>query len=218
VISTGNDIVAMGSVNKQRTNQFRFYSKILSATEQSLYHQPEFADLPFESYVWLLWSVKEAAYKYLKRTTPGLIFSPTKIIITHIDLPLCQLMNKLEGMQWEGSVYDEELYAGKVQFGSDILYFQAKVTVDWISSVVNSRESFENVYWGVQSINDTAYEHQSKAVRAFLLNRLDPFFTGDLLVGKSPAGYPVIIQNAEALSIPVSLAHDGCFVAYSFII
>ena len=67
MISTGNDIVALGLINKQRTCEPRFYSKILSASEQALYHQSEFTALPFEHYVWLLWSVKESTYKFLKR-------------------------------------------------------------------------------------------------------------------------------------------------------
>ncbi len=82
--SAGNDIVALRCIDIQRTGQFRFYSKILSTSEQTLYHQPLLADMPFENYVWLLWSVKESVYKFLKRSIPDLIFSPTKICIQEI--------------------------------------------------------------------------------------------------------------------------------------
>ena len=85
--STGNDIVALGSVDKHRTGQYRFYSKILSASEQTLYQQMQFANLPFEHYLWLLWSVKESTFKFLKRTKPELIFSPAKIIIQYLEIP-----------------------------------------------------------------------------------------------------------------------------------
>ena len=54
MISAGNDIVALASINIQRTNEYRFYSKILTAYEQELYNGHQFAGLPFEHYVWLL--------------------------------------------------------------------------------------------------------------------------------------------------------------------
>src|SRR5450756_2548986 len=124
--SAGNDIVALRSVDKQRTSQFRFYSKILSALEQALYHQPQFTEMPFENYVWLLWSVKESAYKYLKRTFPSLVFSPIKFVIQHIKIPAGPLMTKFEGIQWENTGYGEEFYRGKVIYGSHIFYFRSK--------------------------------------------------------------------------------------------
>jgi phosphopantetheinyl transferase (holo-ACP synthase) len=216
--STGNDIVALGSVNKQRTGEFRFYSKILASTEQALYHQPEFAATPFENYVWLLWSVKESAYKYMKRINPHLVFSPTKIIITVIEIPTSQTVNKSESIQWEGRGHTGGLYSGKLQCGTDTFYFISKVNSEWISTVVNDTENFEDVCWGIQSIDNSGYEHQSKAVRKVLLNKMNSIYTGNLLVNKSPVGYPIILRDLEDANIPVSLAHDGHFVAYSFVL
>ncbi len=214
--SAGNDIVALRLVDKQRTSQFRFYSKILSAGEQGLYGQPQFAEMPFEKYVWLLWSVKESTYKYLKRTIPNLVFSPTKIIIQHIEIPLGLLKNKFEGIQWESTGCSEEFYSGMVIYGSHTFYFQSKISKEWIATVVNDNDNFENVCWGIQSIDHSGYFHQSKEVRTLLLNTLNSFFPGDLRVEKSPVGYPVIFKDLEDLHIPVSLAHDDLFVAYSF--
>ena len=216
--STGNDIIALKSINKQRTGQFRFYSKILSDSEQALYHQPQFAGMPFENYVWLLWSVKESAYKYLKRTIPELVFSPTKIIIQDIKIPPRHLINEPEVIQWENTGCDEELCTGKVFYSSHVFYFQSKISKDWIASVVNGDKIFDNVCWGIQSISEEGYHHQSKAVRTFLLRKLNSFFPGDLHVGKTPVGYPVILKGIQNMHIPVSLAHHGHFVAYSFIL
>jgi phosphopantetheinyl transferase (holo-ACP synthase) len=216
--SAGNDIVALRSIDKQRTRQFRFYSKILSASEQTLYHQPQFAEIPFDNYVWLLWSVKESAYKYLKRSIPDLVFSPTKIGIQHIKIPAGSLMNEFKSIQWENTGYGEEFYRGEIIYGSNIFYFRSKISEDWITTVVNDDENFDNVYWGIQSIDDAGYYHQSKAARTFLLNRLNSFFPGDLQVRKSPVGYPVILKGTLDMHIPVSLAHDHRFVAYSFIL
>ena len=184
--STGNDIVALSSVDKQRTSQFRFYSKILSGTEQAIYHQPQFAELPFENYVWLLWSVKESVFKYLKRIIPYLVFSPTKIVIQYIKIPLRPLINKFESIKWESTGCSEGFYWGEVIYGSYTFYFQSKISEEWIASVVNDNEDFENVWWGIRSIDDVGYYHQSTAVRTLLLNKLNSFFTRQFACREEP--------------------------------
>jgi phosphopantetheinyl transferase (holo-ACP synthase) len=198
MISTGNDIVALGSINKQRTCEPRFYSKILSVSEQVLYQQSEFTALPFEHYVWLLWSVKESAFKYFKRNNQQLIFSPVKVNIVTINELLHQH------------------YSGEVHFNSDKLFFNSAITSDWISTVVNNTDDFEDVYTEVQVIDDSSHHNQSISVRKLALQKLNVFFPGELKLEKHLSGSPILIRDDEAINIPVSLAHDGHYVAYSF--
>ncbi len=215
MISTGNDIVALGSVNKQRANEARFYSKVLAVSEQMLYQQPEFAEIPFENYLWLLWSVKESAYKYLKRILPDLIFSPVKTIITNINTPAGQSINT-DNMEWEGTESTAVFYNGTVAFDIYQLYFRSIICDKWISTVVNDTEGFENVYWGTHSVNDKSYNHQSEAVRNFAIGKLNLHIAGILKINKTPAGYPIILNDKKESQIPLSLAHHDHFVAYSF--
>ena len=234
--SAGNDIVALKAIDKQRTNHSRFYSKILSDAEQSLYCRQQGAEMPFENFVWLLWSIKESVYKYLKRTTPGLVFSPTKIIVRNIDLPgspASSLYNssadpccsspaaKSEGAQWESrdAGSREELYKGVAFFESRSFHFQSKVHPEYIATVVNGTESFENIWWGIKRIGHSDYESQSASVRTFALNRLHFILPGDkngLRIEKNRLGSPVVLRGEEEMDIPVSLAHHDHFVAYSF--
>ena len=216
--SAGNDIVALNAVGKQRTNEFRFYSKILSESEQEMYHQPHLEGMPFEHYVWLLWSVKESAYKYHKRNIPHLEFSPTRFVIQHITIPPWASSTKFEDSSWENNSLSEEFYKGKITYASDNFYFQSKISEEWIATVVNDDKDFENVHWGVQHIAEAGYIHQSKAARTFLLNKLSSFFPGDLQIAKSTVGYPIILNGIQNMNIPVSLAHDARFVAFSFVL
>jgi phosphopantetheinyl transferase (holo-ACP synthase) len=198
MISTGNDIVALGSINKQRTCEPRFYSKILSASEQALYQKPEFTALPFEHYVWLLWSVKESTFKYLKRNDHQLVFSPVRINVISINtLP-------------------DQHYSGEVCFNADKLFFNSVITSDWISTVVNDTVDFDDVYNKVHLIENSDYHYQSAAVREFALNKLNKFLPGELKLEKNVSGYPILIKDNEHIDIPVSLAHDGHYVSYSF--
>ncbi len=78
--SAGNDIVALNAVDHQRTVSANFYSKFIIPAEQDLYKQsPAMETVSFCSFVWLLWSVKESAYKFVKRLQPELIFSPSRL-------------------------------------------------------------------------------------------------------------------------------------------
>lgn len=241
--STGNDIISLHAIDKERTRYTGFYSKILSAAEQGLYErlalqglyeghafQGPFAGesparMPFELFVWLLWSVKESAYKYLKRTEPGLIFSPTGIIVRQIDLPSGPVTN-FEGGQWEsamqrlpGSAGDcpgERFCTGTVCHGSAVLYFRSTIHTEYIATVVAGEEGFDNVWWGVQRIDHPSHEHQSKMVRDLARQRLNAVCPGDeLSIRKSPSGHPIVCKGDMEMKIPVSLAHHGCFVAYS---
>src|ERR1700749_1556209 len=84
---TGNDIVALSATDRGRTILPRFYTRILDAREQTLYNGQAVQTLPFDNYVWLLWSIKESVYKYKQRTSPELVFSPTKIPVREVLLP-----------------------------------------------------------------------------------------------------------------------------------
>ena len=78
----GNDIIDLKHSNNNRAADKQFYTKILHGAELELYSQTSFSS--FEQFVWLLWSIKEAAYKYLKRNEPALLFVPHKIIVQEL--------------------------------------------------------------------------------------------------------------------------------------
>ncbi|WP_166727748.1 4'-phosphopantetheinyl transferase family protein [Mucilaginibacter gilvus] len=215
MISTGNDIVALDLTDIKRTEQGRFYTQILSNSEQKLYQQVSCPQLPFNQYVWLLWSAKESAYKYLKRLTPELVFSPTQIIIQSLKAPN-RSGNDVNVTLWE-STCDGEFYSGTIVHLSSTLYFRSKTSASWIATVVDQNESFKNIYWGVKSITENSVESQSAEARYFLIDKLRPYFN-DLHFKKSLIGYPVIFNNGNELNIPVSIAHHGNYVSYSFVL
>ena len=83
MISAGNDIVALNVIDIQRTQSPAFYAKFITPTEFELYNPNEITLINF---VWLLWSAKESAYKYLKRINSELIFAPIKIKVVSLDI------------------------------------------------------------------------------------------------------------------------------------
>jgi phosphopantetheinyl transferase (holo-ACP synthase) len=219
VKSTGNDIVALKAIDIRRTTSTAFYSKFIIPAEQALYQQPQLSAIPFENFIWLLWSVKESVYKYLQRSEPGLIFSPAKIIVKDIRIPHLQTEDSFINQVWESDQTREDFYNGRVIYGSYQLYFRSKINAEFIASVVNNTSEFENVYWGVSSIEQTDAENQSIQTRKLLLNKLKHVDAGDdLQIQKNTSGCPVLLKNSTPLNIPVSLAHHFQFISYSFVI
>ncbi len=199
MISAGNDIVALGAIDRQRTIQPRFYSKILSLPEKELYSRPGLSEMPFEHFVWLLWSIKESVYKYCRRIEPALIFSPSGIVVWQLD----------------GTPF----YKAVVHSGPAILYSRSTVQDDHISTVVSVDEQFEGVWSGMASIDRADRASQSASVRTLILDKLSsllPLEEGSLRIEKNPHGCPVVYSGDKELEIPVSLAHHGPFIAYSF--
>jgi phosphopantetheinyl transferase (holo-ACP synthase) len=212
MISTGNDIIALKTINIARTKQNFFYRKIISVSEKDLYDRQLLDNLPFDVFVWLLWSVKESVYKYLQRITPELVFSPARISITQLTLPAGNFVEQFEGRGFD----DNSVYKGVINFGDHTLYSRSLISEEFIFSVVNGTDDFGHIRWGIQLIHSSEPDEQSKAVREFLIQTLCPLFPGSvLLVDKSPCGYPIILKDGIEISLPVSLAHHGHYVGYS---
>jgi hypothetical protein len=86
-----------------------------------------------------------------------------------------------------------------------------------IVSVVNGDGNFKNTCWGIKLINNPDSQYQSMAVRKFLVNRLHRLFhMHNLKIGKSPYGFPIVLEGRKKIASSVSLSHHDRLVAYSF--
>jgi phosphopantetheinyl transferase (holo-ACP synthase) len=215
--STGNDIVSLNAIDIARTRQQRFYSKILAASESTLYNQHQ-TEITFENFVWLLWSIKESAYKFLKRHDPELVFSPTRCVVTQLEIPVEYQIIKAPTPTLEEIGFDNQPVINSIVIlGSETLYSRSIISRDFIFSVVNRDNDFDNTGWGIKRIDSVSSDNQSAEVRAFLLEKLkNELPLPELQAHKNSHGCPVLVNGAEEIDIPVSLAHHGKWVAYSY--
>jgi phosphopantetheinyl transferase (holo-ACP synthase) len=205
VTSAGNDIVALNLVDIERTHLHAFYSKFITPAELLL-HQD--LAISFEGFVWLLWSVKESAYKYLKRNDEHLVFSPSKLIVQEL-----LILAEVDSDRLDTDQPVDTYYSGVISNGSAAIKFKSAVNSQFIATIINEGD----VYWGVQIIANGDYHTQSNTVRIFALAKLnDIIVTDDLWIDKHPSGYPFILNGAHPLQIPLSFAHHGCYVSYAF--
>lgn len=205
MISAGNDIVALNLVDKERTNLPVFYSKFITSEEHSLHKD---LNIPFETFVWLLWSVKESAYKYLKRDDEHLVFSPSKLIVEKLFVSTLTDQDHLRADQ-----PIDRYYEGIVSTATHSFKFKSAINNQFIATIINE----VGVYWGVQTIAEGDYHAQSNSVRLFALAKLnDIIIADDLWIDKHPSGYPFIMNGRHQLETAISFAHHGCYVSYAF--
>jgi phosphopantetheinyl transferase (holo-ACP synthase) len=200
-MSTGNDIVALVATDSHRTSLSRFYSRILSPDEQTLFRQVAgegSGGLSFSSFVWLLWSIKESVYKYVSRSNPRLVFAPLKI-------PVSRLGRK------------DGYYEGLICYDPYLLYSRSFLRDETILTVVSEEKNFRHTRWGLRYIGDSDRASQSAWVRTFALESLSTDFPGaPLRIVNTMDGLPVVWTGHRTLGIPLSLAHHDRWVAWSY--
>lgn len=218
MISAGNDVVSLAAIDITRTNQHKFYSKILSAAEIRLYNEFSLAQIPFEIFVWLLWSIKESAYKFLQRHNPGLLFTPVRFVVTDLLLPADYFIYTFNSSILEGISFRKTSHIrSTLKFSNELLYACSIVHKEFIHTVANSGDDFENMLWGVKKIDSDDSYVQSAEARSFLLERANKVYRDSFRVEKNESGCPVILSEGSDYLIPVSLSHHGRFVGYSLV-
>ena len=220
MISAGNDIIDLQLINAERTITPRFYKKFITNTEAALYdslpQQP--APILFEHFIWLLWSIKESVYKLMQRHDPTLIFSPVKIVVEKLYFPLTSFNRVLPSEAKFTGFNEQQTYNGTIICNNEKYYSRSVINHLYITTIANNHAKFQNVYWGTKYIQHTEPANQSKTVREFALKQLAcTLKTNDLQLNKTSQGCPVLLNGLQETELPVSLAHHGHYVAYSFL-
>ena len=216
--SAGNDIISLNHIDIARTKQARFYTKFLLPAEVNLYNDSHLSKLNFENFVWLLWSVKESVFKFCKRNSPQLIFAPGKIIVESIQPPLVNNRNSFVTEEITGtSSIKKECYQCVITVGSHVFYSRSKLYTEIIHTIVNNKDDFNDIYWGIRQIENAQPNSQSENVRHLILKTISNLYPdAEISIDKNNAGCPVVKMNENEMNIPVSFTHHGHFVAYSF--
>lgn len=187
----GNDIIDLKLAAENKSwRRARFLDKVFTNKEQ---HYILNDSDTFEK-IWLLWSLKESAYKIYMQQGGTREFAPKKFEADCFD-----------------TLKSNVLYEGEVYQGI------SKITKEYIYSVVFSEN--QNYYSDCFTIAPTSAKAQSENTYLVLKKRAAERYGLDfnsLEIIKTATGIPKIYYKKELLNISFSLTHHGNFGAIAF--
>ena len=189
----GNDIVDLSlAASSPHWKTQRFLDKVFSAEEQQLIKEAE----DNIHAIWLLWSMKESAYKSHIQDNHIPFFAPAKIA--------CLLSSNLTGV---------------VAIGDTIYQTSSQITKNFIHTISYSGASSE-VLSDIGRLENASYKNQHKDSYRGVLNVISSLLnTGieHLTIKKTESGVPVLYKHNVKQSVPISITHHGNYYAYAFI-
>ncbi len=195
----GNDIVDL-AYSRQTSNwqRPRFLDKVFTASEQA---QIAAAPDP-EQWVWLLWSIKESAYKLILRAAQGPFFAPKQIT--------CEVIPPMAGNALIKSVvhYQGQVYCGESQLSASSIH-----------SLVYARAERPTFSSARFCLAQSDYPHQGAFIREQLLRHYADTRQIDLqklAIQKNLHGIPSITMEGVPQTTALSISHHGHFAAYAF--
>jgi len=192
----GNDIVALGAVsNNLLTRKNRFLNKLFLPCEQLLINH---STNP-ETTVWLLWSMKESAWKAHHNLRGHRLFNPKSFE--------CSITSEL---------LSNRSVCGNVQVEDANYSTQSVLNTNLIHSVAG--RAGISIDWSIVSFDDNSPTAQSVCLREQLLKKVALKFNinaSGLVFSKSESGIPAISFNGKRLPVSCSLSHHGHLGAYA---
>lgn len=189
----GNDIVdlkfASSSPNWRRE---RFIDKVFSAKEQKIISD---SSDPFQT-IWLLWSMKESAYKIYVRQHSKNFFAPIKL--------KCNLLSSTDGIV---EIFNETY---KTNTTIDKNYIYTLAFKDFSKNIISDCFKLENTAYSNQ--HNTSYQNLLYAI-AEVIN----VSATSLMIKKDKNGVPNLFQNNQAQIMPFSVTHHGNYGAYAIL-
>ncbi|SDS39209.1 4'-phosphopantetheinyl transferase superfamily protein [Christiangramia echinicola] len=178
----GNDIIDLKIARAEgKSDNIRFIDKVFTEFERSLILNSQDPEL----HLWILWSMKEAAYKAHQRI---------------YDLP-----RKLNPRTF-GCKYIHQENSGKVSIGSIEYSIDVLTTSEYIHSITSSGALLQMAFFNGQT-------SRSELLARFLsINSIE---MDEIKLYKDFNGVPSIPLKNSPKKLPISLSHHGNFTAFA---
>lgn len=186
----GNDIVDF-QLAAEENNYGRkgFLEKVFNKEEQSYIAN---STAPFKM-VWLLWSMKESAYKAYLQEYATRFFSPIKLE--------CKLLKNNKG---------------SVLIQKEMFFTKSKLTKDFVYTVASDKKTNLKIASDCFQVDGKSYESQHKETQKKILKALAKKISQpveNLKIKKNEAGVPQLFQDKILLKNTFSISHHGNFGA-----
>lgn len=187
----GNDVVDLAKSSKSWQEK-RFQAKVYSAAEQDLISR----STNRHQMAWLLWSMKEAAYKIFVQQKGIRSFHPTQL--------KCCLKSTTTGTV----TFDQHSFFTTSTLAEGYIHTIARLNtaVDYQSEVVE--------------IEDGTYEGKRQFLRRSFIKTIAEktgFDLPTLAISKNSVGVPFVLHNNHPLPIRFSFTHCGNYGGYAYL-
>lgn len=187
----GNDIIDLKIASLESNwKRPRFLDKVFSNEEQLLILNSKNQS----QMVWLLWSMKEAAYKIYVQQYGGRFFNPKKL--------RCELVSKREGL---------------VDFNGNQYVTKSEISDDFINTLAYSEEPKTTII-NCFKTEDTSYKTQSHTAKQKLLkafSKLKKIAIKTLEIKNDKNSVPRLFYNGNEQSDSFSITHHGFYGAFA---
>ena len=187
----GNDIVDLNfAKTNSRWQEQRFLDTLFTEEEQSFIFKNE--DFRYEN-IWLLWSMKESAYKISSRHLKEAVFNPKSF---H-----CNLTSSTTGVV----CFEKSVMHTTTEFDSNLIYTTAQITD-------NIQLSDYGVLDGTSQL-DKSRQLRAKAILAFAaLKSVQP---SKVTIRKTEFGVPQLLINNTLQENALTLTHHGQYGGFA---
>jgi len=189
----GNDIVDLKLASIQSNWKRKGYlDKVFTKKEQELIISSTYSD----KMVWLLWSIKESAYKIHIQQYSNRFFKPKKLS--------CKLTSFCEGI---------------VEIEDDKYITRSEINNDYIHTIAILKKNIIIIDCCFKTTN-TLYTNQHNECYKRIKIAVSKKFgipIQEIQIKKNIAGVPKLYQNNKQLIVPISISHHGNYGAFSIL-
>ena len=186
----GNDIVDL-KYNASNWKRPRYLDKVFTKNEQALIFSSENK----HETLWLLWSMKEAAYKIHVQQFGERFFNPKRLV--------CKFISKDNGI---------------VSIDNNSYFTTSTITQDYVHTIATLSGSKTNISSIFKS--EIASHHiQSDVIKKALfesISKTEQLPLQDLEIKKTTVGVPELFCDDAKLSMSFSLTHCGRFSGFAY--
>lgn len=185
----GNDIVDL-NLSAASWERPRFSNKVFTSQEQELILNCEHK----HQMAWLLWSMKEAAYKIHVQQSRVRFFNPKRIS--------CNLTS---------------VSNGQVIIDNDLYFTSSTIEENYVHTIAR-KDNSTRPYFQIYESDSVENKHQSE----FIKEKLMMFISEEMCLNialleirKSTEGIPLLYYNSDQLDRSLSISHCGRFSAFT---
>jgi len=193
----GNDIVDLDLADKEAYKRERFLEKVLSASEELYLSQ---TDDP-GSFLWVLWSMKESAYKL------------------HFRKYLTRALNPIRFrcfFDCDNELGAQGRFKGRVEVGGEVYHTNTILCKDYVhTTAIEGREDFRIQSEEVSA--GSAIKIREKTIDALVrsMDAASVLRSDKIEFTKDANGLPFLIDACKGIFKPCSISHHGRFGAYA---